>query len=78
MIHDLVKDIPNAREGLGMLFSSAPFPGFQRQVEWARTEFGGNWHRLEEPPLEGWFFPVMFRYFKKTPAELRLKAEEIR
>ena len=29
MIDDLVQDIPNAREGFRLLFSTAPFPGFQ-------------------------------------------------
>ena len=43
MINDLVKDIANARQGFRMLFSSAPFPGFQRKLEWVRTEV---WRQL--------------------------------
>ena len=78
MINDLVKDIANARQGFRMLFSSAPFPGFQRKLEWVRTEFGGNWYRLDEPPTEGWLCPAMFLYFKVAPAELYVKAEEIK
>ena len=78
MIDDLVKDIPNARQGFRMLFSSAPFPGYQRKLEWVRTEFEGNWYRLEEPPMEGWLCPAMFLYFNEAPAELYVKAEAIK
>ena len=78
MINDLIKDIPNARQGFRMLFSSAPFPGFQRKLEWVRTEFGGNWYRTDVPPMEGWLCPAMFLYFEEAPAELYVKAEEIK
>ena len=78
MIDDLVKDIPNARQGFRLLFSSAPFPGFQRKLQWVRTEFDGNWYRTEEPPMEGWLCPAMFLYFNEAPAELYVKAEELR
>jgi hypothetical protein len=27
MINDLVKDIPNAKEGVRLIFSASPFPG---------------------------------------------------
>ena len=46
MIDDLVADIPNARQGFRLLFSPAPFPGYQRRLEWDRQEFDGNWYRL--------------------------------
>jgi len=78
MINDLVKDIPNARQGFRLQFSADPFPGFQRKLEWDRKEFEGNWYRMEEPPMEGWLCPAMFRYFKVAPAELYVKAEEIK
>ncbi|MFO0426962.1 MAG: DUF6717 family protein [Planctomyces sp.] len=78
MIDDLVSGIPNARQGFRLLFSAAPFPGYQRKLTWEREEYGGNWYRLEEPSMEGWLCPAMFRYFKVAPAELYVKAEEIR
>lgn len=37
-----------------MLFSTSPFPGFQRRIEWLREEMEGNWYRAEEPPMESW------------------------
>ena len=48
MIDDLVADIPNARNGFRLLFSTAPFPGFQRRLEWVREEMGGNWYRADQ------------------------------
>jgi hypothetical protein len=49
MIDDLVADIPDARQGFRMLFSPAPFPGFQRKLTRVREEFGGWWYSSDEP-----------------------------
>ena len=77
MIDDLVRDIPNARAGFRLLFSAAPFPGFHRQLTWVREEMGGNWYRLESPPLEGWLCPALFKYFEHAPQELFVRAEAL-
>lgn len=78
MIDDLVRDIPDARNGFRLLFSSGPFPGFQRKLTWLREEFGGNWYKADEPPMEGWLCPALFRYFESAPAELYVKAEALK
>uniref|UniRef100_A0A7C4LR67 Uncharacterized protein n=1 Tax=Schlesneria paludicola TaxID=360056 RepID=A0A7C4LR67_9PLAN len=78
MIDHLVQDIPDARQGFRLLFSSAPFPGCQRKLTWVREEMGGNWYRTDEPPMEGWLCPALFRYFETAPAELYVKAEALR
>jgi hypothetical protein len=75
MIDDLVRDIPNARAGFRLLFSTDPFPGFERKLTWVREEMGGNWYRSEEPAMEGWLCPALFRYFDEPPRELFVKAE---
>jgi hypothetical protein len=77
MINDLVADIPDAREGFRLLFSTTPFPGYQRRLAWIREEMGGNWYRADEPPLEGWLCPALFRFFEAGPREIFVKAEEI-
>jgi hypothetical protein len=77
MINILVKEIPGAREGFRLTFSARPFPGFQRKLSWVRSESGGNYYRLSDPPMEGWLCPAMFRYFARTPKELYVKAEPI-
>ncbi len=77
MMNDLVKEIPNAGDGFRLLFSPAPFPGYQRRLEWVREEMGGNWYRADEPPMEGWLCPALFRYFDQALRELYVKAEGI-
>jgi hypothetical protein len=78
MIDDLVQDIPGAREGFRLLFSTAPFPGFQRRVEWVREDMEGNWYRSDDPPMEGWLCPALFKFFETAPQEIFVKAEPIR
>ena len=75
MIDFLVKDIPNASSGFRMLFSAAPFPGYQKKLVWLRKEMGGNWYASDDPPMEGWLCPALFRYFVAAPAMLYVKAE---
>jgi hypothetical protein len=75
MIDDLVADIPIARQGFRLLFSAAPFPGFQRKVTRLRQELGGWWYASDEPEAEGWLCPALFRYFEEAPAEIYVKAE---
>ena len=75
MIDWLVKDIPNAKSGFRMLFSGAPFPGYQRKLVWQRENFGGNWYSIDDPSMEGWLCPALFRYFDAAPPEIYVKAE---
>jgi len=78
LIDDLVADISDARQGFRLLFSAAPFPGFQRKLTWVREEMGGNWYRADQPPSEGWLCPALFRYFEAAPTELFVKAEALK
>lgn len=75
MIDHLVADIPDARKGFRLLFSTAPFPGFQRKLTRLREEFDGWWYSSDEPEAEGWLCPAMFRYFDEAPEEIYVKAE---
>lgn len=75
MIDHLVKDIPGATNGFRLLFSAQPFPGYQQQLTWLRGDMGGNYYRMEEPRMEGWICPAMFRYYQTAPKELYVKAE---
>jgi hypothetical protein len=77
MIEYLVKDIPGARHGFQLLFSAAPFPGYQKRLVWTREEMGGNWYALNDPPLEGWLCPALFRYFDRAPAQLYVQAQAL-
>jgi hypothetical protein len=78
MIDLLVKEIPDSREGFRLLFSANPFPGYQKKLTWLRGDSGGNYYQLDEPPMEGWICPAMFRYYKTPPQALFVKAEPVR
>jgi hypothetical protein len=75
MIDHMVQDIPNAQNGFRMTFSAVPFPGHTQKLEWIRQEMGGNWYKSDDPPMEGWLCPALFRYFEAAPKEIYLKAE---
>jgi len=77
MIDNLVKAIPNARSGFRLIFSSAPFPGYQRELIWVREEYDGNWYEVEGQQMEGWLCPALLRYFDKAPEKLYVKAQQI-
>jgi hypothetical protein len=78
MIDLLVKDIPNADKGFRLLFSARPFPGHQKELKWLRGDSGGNYYALDDPPMEGWICPAMFRYYSTAPKRLYVKAEPIK
>jgi hypothetical protein len=78
MIDILVKNIPDAREGFRLTFSAKPFPGHQKKLTWLRGDGTGNFYRLNEPPVEGWICPAMFKYYKTPPENLYVQADPIR
>lgn len=77
MIDILVKEIPHADNGFRLLFSAHPFPGHQKTLKWLRTDGTGNYYGFDDPPMEGWICPAMFRYYDKAPANLYVRAEAI-
>lgn len=78
MIDILVTDIPDAEQGFRLLSGSSPFPGYQKKLTWLRGDMGGNYYSLDEPPMEGWICPAMFKYYAKAPENLYVRAEPIR
>ena len=75
MIDWLVRDIEAAADGFLLYFSDHPFPGFQKKITWLREEAFGNWYKLDEPEMEGWLCPALFKYFADAPREIFVKAE---
>jgi hypothetical protein len=76
MIDRLVRHIPAATGGFRLLFSASPFPGFQAAFERVRGEMGGTWYRnRDEPQVEGWLCPALFKYFPEAPELIYAKAE---
>ena len=66
----MVKEIPDAANGVTVLFSAQRFPGAQYAFDWRREEFGGNWYYCAQFDLEGWLCPALFKYFEHAPEHL--------
>jgi hypothetical protein len=75
MIDVLVKDIPDAQDGFRLSFSAREFPGYQKKLTWVRGDSTGNWYRTDDPPMEGWLCPVLFKYYREAPKEIYVQAE---
>ena len=66
----LTAHLPHAEQGVKLVFSAAPFPGYTARFVLERSEYGGNWYRWPEKGMEGWLCPALFKYFDKAPPEL--------
>ena len=77
IIDIFVQDIPNATQGFKLLFSATPFPNYQAELVWLRSDCGGNWYRWETHNLEGWLCPALFKYFSDAPQQIYCKAEPL-
>ncbi len=75
MIDVLVADIPDASEGFRLTFSARPFPDYEKKLTWSRSDGTGNYYTLDDPPMEGWLCPALFKYYDEPPAELYVKAD---
>ena len=77
MIDELVREIPEAARGFRLLFSPAPFPGWQAKLEHRREEYEGNWYFSPTYNREGWLCPALFKYFESAPRDIYVKAEPL-
>ena len=75
LVDYLVKDIPNARKGFILLFSSQPFAGYQVELTLVRQEDGGCLYKAKDYGAEAWLSPVLFRYFETTPKSIYVRTE---
>ena len=75
VIDYLVKDIPNARKGFILVFSSQRFAGYQVELNRIAEENGGCLYRGKNHSAEAWLSPALFRYFETAPGSLYMKAE---
>lgn len=73
----LLAALPKADGGFRLIFSSHAFPGHQAVIVWRRQESGGNWYYSEKYDIEGWLCPALFKYFKRAPKEIYVRAESL-
>jgi hypothetical protein len=70
MIERMTADIPDAENGFHLIFSDAPFPGYQLEVERQEEEFGGTWYYSHLLRMKGWLCPALLKYFERPPMKL--------
>ena len=70
IIDKMVEHVPDAAQGVTLLFSATPFPGSQHEFLWRREDLGGNWYFSPEFQMEGWLCPALFKYFDAAPARI--------
>jgi len=75
MIDKLSSDIPDANSGFQLTFSAIPFPDYEEKLIWRRSDGIGNWYYSQKYDIEGWLCPAMYKYFRKAPKELYIKAD---
>lgn len=69
--------ISNPEDGIKVIFSSSPFPGFQFELCFNRPEHGGVWYRCPElNDAKGWLCPAVTRFFKAFPARIYVAVSE--
>ncbi len=77
MIDVLVANIPDADKGFRLTFSAQAFPNYQKKLTWVRSDSVGNFYRIDDPPMEGWICPALFKYYQAPPKELFVRADGI-
>jgi hypothetical protein len=77
-----LKGVQNAEAGFLMVFSAGPFPDADFELEWLRTEAGGNVYRGrfevegEMRDMEGWLCPALNLYYPVAPKKLWVQVRE--
>jgi len=70
------KELQGTETGFKLTFSATPFPDYDVCLTWVRGDEFGNWYRLNNPPVEGWLCPALFKYFDAAPARIYARFEE--
>ncbi len=76
LMDKMVEDIPDAENGFRLLFSAQEFPDYSHHLTWTRGDHSGNWYYSKEYKKEGWLCPGLFKYYKKAPMDIYVKAEQ--
>jgi hypothetical protein len=75
LLDRMAASIPDAPQGVTVLFSAQPFPGCQHELVRKREEYGGHWYFSAEFGLEGWLCPALFHYFEVAPERLYIQVK---
>ena len=74
------KGIPDAARGFALTFSDAPFPDYDAELRWLRSDpTEGNWYEatIGGRRIEGWLCPALLLYFEAAPRRIFVRAETV-
>ena len=77
LIGVLAQNIRDSDSGFRLIFSTKPFEGYQKKLLWLSGDPDGNYYALDNPAIEVWICPEMFKHYSKTPKTLYVQAEPI-
>jgi len=84
-----ILEIPNAEDGIIVLFSAGTFPSYNVLLKWQRGDEEGNFYSCFKDngqpitthnsyePLEAWLCPALFKYYEEAPRELYMQVKPI-
>jgi hypothetical protein len=66
------KQLPDAERGFALTFSDEPLDTHDVELDWLRSEWGGNWYAgdVAGERLEAWLCPALFLYFQSAPTRI--------
>ena len=76
MIDGLVKDIPGARDGFKLSFSSSPISDQDYVLSKLQADMGGWWYQ-DKDGRKGWLCPAMFLFFTQAPELIHVQVNSL-
>ena len=70
IIEHMVRDFSSPDSGFTLIFSASPFPGYDLELLWVRSDLSGNWYHAQSIEMEGWLCPALLKYFDSPPPTL--------
>tara|TARA_B100000131_G_scaffold323266_2_gene381185 strand:- start:14084 stop:14635 length:552 start_codon:yes stop_codon:yes gene_type:complete len=77
----LTHKIPDAEDGVLVLFSGSPFPDYQVHLHWDCEEMGGNVYQTIGDKQVGshelWLCPALLKYYQQAPKDIYLQVKPV-
>jgi hypothetical protein len=70
MVREAGYKLESAANGIALLFSPNPFPGYQSEIVLTETSPFGSTYRNDKWDIMPWLCPALFKYFPTAPARL--------
>lgn len=76
IIDKATEHLDRPEKGFNLLFSDAPFPGFEitlEQIEIDEPSYGGQWYYCDRFNKIGWLCPALLLYYSEAPKSIYVK-----